>query len=630
MIFSRRAVVLRAAWLLTAVTIGSSGLAHAGPDLLGDPLNFSGATLHLRTFATMPGNFNDIISMTTRPGDTRLYVTAQEGTIFTVSDNGNGTTSVSPWFNVKSAIDQATDRFLFGDEGHRGLQSVAFHPGFANAASPGYGKLYTTLMETHPESEVGHNYLGNSSSGDPNNYGESVLVEWTYNHTTQQVDSSSYRELFRIKLPVQDHMIKQAKFNPYAEPGDEDYGLLYLTHGDSSSQWSAEDRPLLLDNVFGKMLRIDPLESGGDPYSVPASNPFFGVGGALGEIYAYGMRNPHNFSFNPDDEGNVHILVGDIGRSNIEEVNLVVKGGNYGWTKREGTFVHEQTTINVREVDKDNPPANADAGYILGVRDLPPDEATDGMDTLGNRYIYPVAQWDHNDDDVWVGQDYTATAIASSFVIRNGSDPALQNQFIHNNFAFNHGDVYQNDFGDILNAVTQLDPNDSTRNEPSELTQAETFRLHLSFDDDNDPTTAPELSDDFNALLDQFFARNDARFGEGLLGEMYISSKWTGKIYLVTNTIPYDADFDDDGDVDGDDYLVWQRNTGVTVGYGSDGDANHNGLVDKLDLGIWEDQYGTQPPPLTSASTAVPESAAATLFALAALAMVTRRIRHQD
>ena len=507
------------AWVSMPVVLFSTQPVQA-IDLLNDNIQFSPFNLELRPYATLPAGFNDMISLTTRPGDTRMYVTTQEGTIFVINENSSGGTSASPWFNVAAGIDAATDRSLFGESGHDGLQSVAFHPEFINPASPGYGKIYTTLMETRPASVAGHNYLGDSSSG--NGQRDSVLLEWTYSHETGQVDPSLYRELFRARLPNADHMIKQAKFNQYAKPGDEDYGLLYLTHGDSSSQQSTEDRPQHLDNISGKMLRINPLESGSAPYSIPTSNPFYGDSdpAVLEEIYAYGMRNPHNFSFNRDAEGGVHILVGDIGRANIEEVNLVVKGGNFGWTEREGTFLHLQ-----------NPDNTLNSGYYAGVSAIPDDEAD-----LGLGYIYPVAQFDHNTnaDSTPVDQPYSGMAISSSFVIRNGSDPDLQNQFVFANFAYADGNVYHTDFDEMLGAKTTLEPGDL----PGDLTQAELHRLRLSLDHDNNPNTPPQLYDEFTHLLGS--GRSDTRYGEGISGEMYISNKFNNIVYLVTNSLPED------------------------------------------------------------------------------------------
>jgi hypothetical protein len=133
------------------------------------------------------------------------------------------------------------------------------------------------------------------------------------------------------------------------------------------------------------------------------------------------------------------------------------------------------------------------------------------------------------------------------------------------------------------------------------------------------------LTDNFNRVFDLGWARSDARFTEGLLGEMYISSKWDGRVYIVTNSIPYDADFNDDQNVDGRDLLVWQRNLNM-VGYGAAGDANHDGFVNNKDLAIWKEQYGTQPPP-PSDSTAIPEPASLTLVLLGGVLMLGRPLQ---
>jgi hypothetical protein len=548
--------------LISVLTSALSRSASA-IDLLNDNIDFSPFSLELRPYVKVPFGLKNVISMTTRSNDPRLYVTTQEGAIFVVDDDGNGNATANFFFDAVSSIFLATGRTLYGSGGHDGLQSVAFHPDFDSPASAGYGKLYTTLLESRPESTEGHHYLGDSTSGDANR--DSVLVEWTYDHNFGEVDYNSYREVFRARLPVGDHMIKQAKFNPYAGPGDEDYGLLYVTHGDSSSQESVEDRPQHFDNIVGKMLRIDPLQAAAAPYSIPANNPFADSNdpSVLKEIYAYGFRNPHTFSFNPDDQGDVRLLVGDIGRANIEEVNLVENGGNYGWPKREGTFLHPQ-----------NPDNTPNSGYYEGVSAVPSNEAELNLD-----YTYPVAQFDHNNnfDSTPINQPYASVAIASSFVIHNGSDPNLQGQFVFTNFAGADGNVYHTDFGDMLAAKTSLESGDS----PGDLTQAGLHRLFVSMDD----SYYSELTHLLGA------GRSDARFGEGVFGEMYISNKYNGFIYLVTNSVPLSGDYNQNHVVDAADYTVWRNMLGQ-VGYHLAADGTGDGKVDAADYTVWKNHFG--------------------------------------
>ena len=136
--------------------------------------------------------------MTTRPNDPRLYVTTQEGAIYVVDNDGKGNTTANFFFDAVSSISLATGRTLYGSGGQDGLQSIAFHPDFDNPSSPGYGKFYTTLMESRPASTVGHHYLGDSTSGDNKRTASSwsgpsisILAKWTIN---------SYREVFRCAL----------------------------------------------------------------------------------------------------------------------------------------------------------------------------------------------------------------------------------------------------------------------------------------------------------------------------------------------------------------------------------------------------------------------------------------------
>jgi glucose/arabinose dehydrogenase len=117
-------------------------------------------------------------------------------------------------------------------------------------------------------------------------------------------------------------------------------GLLYIGTGDgggADDQHGERGNGQNLNSLLGKLLRIDPRPSGGQPYSVPSSNPFVGRAGARPEIYSYGLRNPWRFSF---DRSTGDLTIGDVGQDAIEEIDFASKGAasgvNYGWRPFEG------------------------------------------------------------------------------------------------------------------------------------------------------------------------------------------------------------------------------------------------------------------------------------------------------
>src|SRR5262249_13220713 len=152
--------------------------------------------------------------------------------------------------------------------------------------------------------------------------------------------------------------------------------------------------------VLGKVLRIDPHgnNSANGQYGIPASNPFVGMPGALGEIWIYGLRNPFRFSF---DSLTHAMYVGDVGQNSIEEVDVVPSGGgNYGWRLKEGTFFFH-----------DNGPG---AGYV--------DRINPGVPTT---LIEPVAQYDHDE----------GLAVIGGFVYRGAMFPHLVGHYVFGDFA---------------------------------------------------------------------------------------------------------------------------------------------------------------------------------------------------
>ncbi|MDZ4658369.1 MAG: PQQ-dependent sugar dehydrogenase [Bythopirellula sp.] len=489
--------------LLIGGGLGFPLQSHAQTQPTGPITTFSGATLHMKRYANIPSG--PIISMTTQPltsGNQDLFVTTQNGSIYSLRDNGGGSISTSLFFNYNTAVSQfvanPNNGFVLDNTNtiHGGLRNITFHPEFALN-----GKFYTSALVDTPTGVPGLRYIG-PTLGTP--AAESLVAEWTYDRQANEL--TDYRELFRVQMPVFDHPVKQMGFNNFAKPGDDDYGLLYIAHGDGS-QASTTTGGGTINNALGKILRISPLESGPNPYTTPG-NVLAGQPGYLPEIYTLGHRNPHHLSFAKDANGDTHVIVAEPGRDNIEEVNVLQNGGNYGWSSREGTWVQL--------------PGSGGYGVGVGVQNLPANE------WQLNDFIYPAAQYDH---DTNFGSTFAGISIAGGFTIQNNTDPALQDEYIFLDHANGNGRVYQAGLAGLLGAHTQLADGEL----PAALTQAQIKRLHLTLDTDGDGDI-DRTSDDMNTLLQQ--SRNDGRFGRGPNGEMFISSKTTGQVYLVNNTVP--------------------------------------------------------------------------------------------
>ena len=437
-------------------------------------------------------------------GDRLFVVEDYDGKIYEITRTANGG-QASLFFDVRSSIAAATDRQLDNTSlFHGGLRSVAFHPNFA-----ANGLFYTSVMETRSGSLNASDYLSNATNPI---VADGVVIEWRADVNTGQVNPATYRQLFRVGMPVYDHPIKQIAFNPFAEPGESDYGNLYVAHGDGSVQ-SATAGGGFNNDALGKILRINPTPGGGNAYTVPADNPFIGDSSMLDEVWSLGHRNPHHLAFAEDDDGNVHLIAAEAGRDNVEEVNLIVGGANYGWSEREGTFVHLP---------------NGD--LIDGIAPLPANEAENG-------YTYPAAQYGHEGER---GSGFSGQAIAGGYVVANGS--ALDGEYFYSDFPL-VGKFFHSSFDEMLGAVTLLDPDDPSRDAPGDLTQAATGRVSILFDHDSDPGTPSlartDLRDVFNdANTYDGSGRADVRFGQGPDGELYISSKKNGLVYLVTNSLP--------------------------------------------------------------------------------------------
>ncbi len=221
-------------------------------------------------------------------GSGRLFINLQDGSI-RIHD---GTRLLQkPFLDITPRV---------GCCGERGLLGVAFHPDYA--ANGFFFVNYT-----------------DSSDG----FGKTVISRFSVSRDDPDVaDPNSEKVLLTLEQPHGTHNAGQLQF------GSD--GYLYIATGDGGSPNERGERAERLDNLFGKILRID--VDTGDPYAIPPSNPFVGREGAREEIWAYGLRNPWRFSF---DRATGDLFIGDVGANRFEEINFQTAassgGENYGW-----------------------------------------------------------------------------------------------------------------------------------------------------------------------------------------------------------------------------------------------------------------------------------------------------------
>jgi len=246
----------------------------------------------------------------------RQFVVDQAGTIRILRPDG--TLAPEPFLDLR---DRLVD--LMPDFDERGLLGLAFHPHYARN-----GRLFVYYSAPlRPGAPAGFNVTSrisefHVSATDPN-----------------RVDPASERVLFEVDKPQFNHNAGTLLFGPKD-------GYLYISIGDGGGandiglghveDWFADNAggngQDVTQNLLGNILRID--VDHGRPYGIPRDNPFVGKEG-LDEIYAYGFRNPYRMSF--DMGGRRSLLVGDEGQSGWEEVDIVTRGGNFGWNVKEAT-----------------------------------------------------------------------------------------------------------------------------------------------------------------------------------------------------------------------------------------------------------------------------------------------------
>ncbi len=291
---------------------------------LAQPVMKTGLRIELEDFVTIPPSSEKmprtrIANMRPHPAqDGALLVSDQRGIIYQI--NGK---EVSTFLDLRNQVENFVNEPGLGT----GLGSFAFHPDYLSN-----GLIYIT----HTESFKGKpaDYAYNDSIKVAMQW---VVSEWKTDDVKSPVFIGRRRELLRINVPNVVHGTQDIGFNPDAVKGDSDYGLLYIGTGDGGSTISKF--PELCHNLhslLGTIIRIDPLgnNSKNGHYGIPADNPFLKEKvDVYKEIYAYGFRNPHRLSWH-----NGRLFSAEVGESNFEEVNVIIKGGDYGWNVREGNF----------------------------------------------------------------------------------------------------------------------------------------------------------------------------------------------------------------------------------------------------------------------------------------------------
>lgn len=324
---------------MRALLLGLLGALLAGCD---------GWSLELRSSAPPPRwqaafphlpLLRGLVGLHQAPGDgASFYAVRKSGQIVRFSNHPNAS-SVSEVLDLSARVQ---------DSGESGLLGLAFHPQFASN-----GRLYVYYTGGAPLTSYLSRFVRRSDG--------------SFHASDEEI-------LLTVAQPFSNHNGGQLAFGPD--------GYLYLALGDGGGSGDPFGNGQNLNTLLGKILRLD--VDGAAPYAIPPDNPFAG-GGGRPEVWAYGLRNPWRFSF---DRATGELWAGDVGEQDYEEVDVIVRGGNYGWAIMEGAHCYNSPSCN-----------------------------TTGL-------IRPVFEYTHND----------GCSVTGGYVYRGSTVPALQGRYVFTDF----------------------------------------------------------------------------------------------------------------------------------------------------------------------------------------------------
>ncbi len=270
----------------------------------GKPVCAAKETKGVRLAAPFPllPELNRPVAMLMAPGDdSNWYLVQQPGRVVRF-DNSSQASRVTAFVDISERV---AGGGVGGDE--RGLLGMAFHPGYSRN-----GYLYLSYTGRHKQKGL-----------------VSRISRFHLKPGAGVVDPASERILLSVAQPYSNHNGGQIAFGPE--------GYLYFGLGDGGAGGDPHGHGQNTRTLLGAMLRIDVGDGGSGQYTIPADNPF-AAGDGRGEIFAWGLRNPWRWSF---DRKSGDLWVGDVGQNRYEEINQLVKGGNYGWNRMEGDHCFE-------------------------------------------------------------------------------------------------------------------------------------------------------------------------------------------------------------------------------------------------------------------------------------------------